>query len=414
LKIKNVISLILLICLISLCFILPVNANENISVSLNGKLLNFDQPPIIQNGRILVPMRIIFEALGADVHWLDEEQLIVTVKNDIKLIMVPNECKIIKFVGMDFDAFEKKFNEGNLEGIVLEVAPQTINDKTFVPVRAISEALDVKVDWDKNTKTVLLTCDESYINDKNKDKIFVDDIVNFSHGISSIKENNDLPSYASDLPTEIQKLLKDIYNMHDGVATYKTILKQFGKPTGDKGGPGLAIPYWKLNNGTITFEIFHGVTYSNDTETWDLSKIESSFGKVMNQQWINVLSLPYKDVNYGIGYLQKEGDGTYTFKYNSSFDNELKDFQKDSFFVNNKKGKWNIKFEQGYNFDTRLEKVKDGTVMAYITFIGEKNTITIPITKSSMGIEFSSDMLKCILNGLPIRSPFTENYLPFM
>jgi hypothetical protein len=43
-------------------------ATNNISVLINGKTTNFDVPPQIENGRTLVPLRAIFEALGAEVN----------------------------------------------------------------------------------------------------------------------------------------------------------------------------------------------------------------------------------------------------------------------------------------------------------------------------------------------------------
>ena len=47
----------------------PVFAADDITVYLNMRELAFDQPPIIQDGRTLVPVRAIFEALGAEVTW---------------------------------------------------------------------------------------------------------------------------------------------------------------------------------------------------------------------------------------------------------------------------------------------------------------------------------------------------------
>lgn len=48
---------------------MKVAASDEVSVLLNGTKVEFDQPPIIQNGRTLVPMRAIFEALGYEVTW---------------------------------------------------------------------------------------------------------------------------------------------------------------------------------------------------------------------------------------------------------------------------------------------------------------------------------------------------------
>ena len=56
-------------------------ANENVTVQLNGEVLEFDVQPQIINGRTLVPMRVIFENLGAAVEW-DDNTRTVTAQND--------------------------------------------------------------------------------------------------------------------------------------------------------------------------------------------------------------------------------------------------------------------------------------------------------------------------------------------
>ena len=46
-------------------------ASEEIKVTIDGKAQTYDVMPIIENGRTLVPMRGIFEALGAEINWED-------------------------------------------------------------------------------------------------------------------------------------------------------------------------------------------------------------------------------------------------------------------------------------------------------------------------------------------------------
>jgi hypothetical protein len=61
----------------------PVLAqSEEISVFVDGKHVVFDTPPIVIRGRTLVPLRAIFEAMGADVTWIAREQLAQAVKGD--------------------------------------------------------------------------------------------------------------------------------------------------------------------------------------------------------------------------------------------------------------------------------------------------------------------------------------------
>ena len=171
----------------------PVVARDDIRVVLNGTVLTFDVPPQIINERVMVPMRAIFEALGADVYWdeIDDSQLITSVKNDVRIVMWINEHKLIRHVGHSFDAFLKDFLRGGIS-IDLDVSPQLINGRTLVPLRAISEALGIEVDWDSGTNTVILSCDKEFIENKNKDETFHGEFIAFYNAIGS----DDLADYS--------------------------------------------------------------------------------------------------------------------------------------------------------------------------------------------------------------------------
>ena len=112
-----------------------------ITVTLNGTPLSFDQAPIIQNDRTLVPLRVIFEALGADVAWDDWTQTVTAVKGEVTVKVTVGKNAMFK----------------NGQTIPLDVPAQIVNDRTLVPVRAVSEAFDCSVDWDDATQTVTIS-----------------------------------------------------------------------------------------------------------------------------------------------------------------------------------------------------------------------------------------------------------------
>ena len=121
-----------------------VLAEENITVMLNGQAMDFDVAPIIQNDRVLVPMRAIFEELHCSVDYTDiDGRQIITAKlnenNSIGLVIGSDEMQI----------HNKK--------IKLDTAPIIVNDRTLVPLRAVSEAFDYDVNWDGDTKTVTIS-----------------------------------------------------------------------------------------------------------------------------------------------------------------------------------------------------------------------------------------------------------------
>lgn len=124
---------------------IPINntGNDDITVKLNGKLLDFDQPPIIFDDRTLVPLRVIFEALGADVSWNGNTQTVTAAKNGIVItVKIGEEC-IYK----------------NSEAIAIDVPAMIVNERTLVPVRAVSEALGADVSWDGNIRQVIISSD---------------------------------------------------------------------------------------------------------------------------------------------------------------------------------------------------------------------------------------------------------------
>ena len=147
---KKIITLIVTLSMLLSCAIIPVHAND-ITVELNGREIYFDQPPIIQNGRTLVPMRAIFEAMDCEVVW----------HGDLKQIVVWKNGELLMNLQIDRPTMDL-FDLGEVE---LDVPPQIINDRTLVPVRAISESMGAEVEWDSYTQTVSITYQTNDTND---------------------------------------------------------------------------------------------------------------------------------------------------------------------------------------------------------------------------------------------------------
>lgn len=111
-----------------------------VSVTVNDILLKFDQEPVIYNGRTMVPMRAIFEALGATVDWEVGKETITATREDTKIVIA---------IGS---------NQAVVDGekCILEAPPQLINGRTLVPVRFVSESLGAQVDWVISSQTVAI------------------------------------------------------------------------------------------------------------------------------------------------------------------------------------------------------------------------------------------------------------------
>lgn len=127
--------------------VIPINksyASNDIKVLLDGKELVFDVPPQIIEGRTLLPLRAIFEALGLEVEWDDTTRVITGTAEGKEIIL-------------ELDSKEAKVNGVNK---TLDVPAKAINGRTLVPVRFIAESLDMNVVWNQESKTVKISKDD--------------------------------------------------------------------------------------------------------------------------------------------------------------------------------------------------------------------------------------------------------------
>ena len=114
---------------------------KDIDVTVNGEYLYFeDQDPVIEDSRTLVPVRAIFEALGATIQWDGKTSTATATRNGITIIIQINNNIMYK----------------NGTPIALDVPAKIINDRTMVPARAVSEAFDCGVTWDAQYRTAVI------------------------------------------------------------------------------------------------------------------------------------------------------------------------------------------------------------------------------------------------------------------
>ena len=114
---------------------------DDIKVIVNGTTLTFDQPPVVVDGRTLVPLRAIFEALGAEVDYEQSTQTVTAVRDNITVSLTIGSNILTK----------------NGEQITLDVPAQIIGGRTLVPARAIAESFGAEVIWDAATRVVTIT-----------------------------------------------------------------------------------------------------------------------------------------------------------------------------------------------------------------------------------------------------------------
>ena len=116
--------------------------DSNVNLQLNGEAVVSDQPAVIVNGRTMVPVRVVAEALGCEVKWDADTKTAVFVKDGVE-------------ASLTIGAAVLNISDGNVTVPVEIDSPAVIiNDRTMVPIRFLSDTFDCDVEWDGETKTV--------------------------------------------------------------------------------------------------------------------------------------------------------------------------------------------------------------------------------------------------------------------
>lgn len=114
---------------------------QEVNVKIDNQLVKFDQPALLIDGNTVVPVRGVFEHLGATVEWTAKTNTVIARKGTTFI-----ELKI-----------GSKTMKVNGKSIQLSVAPQMVNNSTLIPLRAVSEALGAEVGWEQKSNTALIT-----------------------------------------------------------------------------------------------------------------------------------------------------------------------------------------------------------------------------------------------------------------
>lgn len=114
-----------------------MEAADGPQIRVHGEFLDFPggQPPVIVEGRTMVPLRDVMERLGFEVEWHAEYEMIGLWNEYVGIAL---------WIGFEYMSMDG--NDDDLRP--LDVAPMLLNGRTMVPVRAIAEATGFDVVWD--------------------------------------------------------------------------------------------------------------------------------------------------------------------------------------------------------------------------------------------------------------------------
>ena len=166
-------SIVILMTLLS-SLTVPAFAQDEIRVYVDNTQIIFDVQPQLIGGRTMVPMRAIFESLGATVSW-DETSKTVTAYNEAYLVEATIGQKTIKVNGQ-----EKQ----------MDISPMILDGRTLVPARFVAESFNCDVAWDGKNKIVNITTAEINYDDLEKDTGHKNDDAPYNNSNQSEKTEN--------------------------------------------------------------------------------------------------------------------------------------------------------------------------------------------------------------------------------
>lgn len=113
-------------------------------LSVDDKAVETDVPPVIIKERTLIPVRAVFENMGAEVTWNNDARL-------VEISMGTTELKL---------TIDSKIAFVNGTQEIMEVPAMIIDDRTMIPLRFVGEALSCGIGWENETRTAIVTSPE--------------------------------------------------------------------------------------------------------------------------------------------------------------------------------------------------------------------------------------------------------------
>ncbi|MBG9454785.1 hypothetical protein ABE61_12205 [Lysinibacillus sphaericus] len=144
-----------------------IQIRNNVTINIDGETIQINDPILDKGDHLLLPMRALYEAIGASVEW-NKETLTASANRNGKVIDLTIDAMTALVDGQE---------------VAMDVAPIMYKDRIYMPLRFVTENLDGNVGWDPSTQTVDILLDGSsekpqedpYILHVNNKRIVMDD-----------------------------------------------------------------------------------------------------------------------------------------------------------------------------------------------------------------------------------------------
>lgn len=182
-----------------------------VDMSIDGKVVNADVPPIILNDRTLLPVRAVAEGIGCDVTWNAKTSEVV----------IEREYKTIKLKIDSSDVYVNGVKKKLPDNVPAKIVTYKNAGRTMVPARFVLEELGASVDWNSKTRTVAVKSPESQLDFGSADK---------SISLSSIKWSGNEAKIVTSAKPEFkdyvlagpERLVVDLQNTKFSMKDYST------------------------------------------------------------------------------------------------------------------------------------------------------------------------------------------------
>lgn len=236
-------------------FSVPLTAfaeNAEVGVEFNALPVEFDQPAVIFENRTLVPLRKIFELLGAEVSWNEETRTAVSQRYSRTVtVTVGNTIMLV-----DGEAKE------------LDVPAKIINNRMLVPLRAVSEAYGCEVYWNDKERCAEIS-DRDFVEAKKQPytnenglnfEYFADMSITENEGVVSLKSGACVITLSTGTGNDIVVDDKYVSEVTKGLKRFGSMQVKYVKKISDKNAVTLAC-YNKGNTIYYLFSSKNGNTY---------------------------------------------------------------------------------------------------------------------------------------------------------
>jgi hypothetical protein len=125
-----------------------VFAQDDIRIEIDGEMLELDVAPIVESGRVLLPIAHMLRALGAEVTWNAADRTVTIQQNDISILLeIDDQIAIV-----------------NGNAVMMDVPARILNSRTIVPLRFVAENLEAEVVWNEEHRIVHVTsADDDFV-----------------------------------------------------------------------------------------------------------------------------------------------------------------------------------------------------------------------------------------------------------